>query len=64
IEFKVVIRGPRGNRWEQGENRLLQVELPLAAEAKKIVSLTWGQAGVKDAEDEDIVGALPTAGEF
>ena len=24
IEFKVVIRGPRGNRWEQGENRLLQ----------------------------------------
>ncbi|CAE7255392.1 AMY1.4 [Symbiodinium natans] len=64
IEFKVVIRGPRGNRWEHGENRLLQVDVPRNSEAK-MVSLTWGQAGVKDAEGEDIVGELPTtAGEF
>jgi len=64
IEFKVIIRGPRGNRWEHGENRLLKVDVPPVAEAKKTVSLTWGQAGVKDAEDDDIVGELPTTADF
>ncbi|CAE7227782.1 cgt [Symbiodinium natans] len=50
-EFKVLIRGHRGNRWEHGQNRQLQVELPVGVEATKMVSLTYGQQGVKDAED-------------
>ncbi|CAE7227779.1 cgt [Symbiodinium natans] len=50
-EFKIVIRGHRGNRWEHGDNRHLKVELPVGVEATKMVSLTYGQQGMKDAED-------------
>ncbi|CAE7227771.1 cgtM [Symbiodinium natans] len=48
IDFKAVIRGHGGNRWEQGENRILQVELPADAEAKKMVNLTFGKPGIQD----------------
>ena len=28
IEFKTVIRGPGGKKWEHGQNRLLEVTMP------------------------------------
>ncbi|CAE7227767.1 cgt [Symbiodinium natans] len=46
MEFKVVIRGHSGHRWEHGANRLLQVELPMDAEAKKI-AVSFGQPGIE-----------------
>ncbi|CAE7227758.1 cgt [Symbiodinium natans] len=50
MEFKVVIRGHHGWRWEHGENRLLEVELPMDPEAKKLVTMAFGQQGIKDVD--------------
>ncbi|CAE7227763.1 cgt [Symbiodinium natans] len=64
MEFKVVIRGHRGFRWENGENRLLEVGLPMAAEAHacrqsaKKIAITFGQPGTEDAFESE-PAALP-----
>lgn len=53
-EFKMVIRGPGGKKWEHGQNRLLEVS---TKEVKMSVNCCWGQPGFN--EDGDRVGELP-----
>ncbi|CAK9036719.1 unnamed protein product [Durusdinium trenchii] len=50
IEFKTVIRGPGGKKWEHGQNRLLQLSVP-SHEARTNVAFTWGQPGVNEEDD-------------